>query len=128
MSGVFYISPLRLLPWKTKYLMFFLFTSEPSAPPMNVAGQSIGSTSILVTWDEVPAAEQNGIITNYNISYHSLTEKHSSSATVDCVARQMTLTGLREFVNYSITVFASTVVGNGPASDPIIVSTSEDSE
>ena len=40
----------------------------------------------------------------------------------------MTLTGLREFVNYSITVFASTVVGNGPASDPIIVSTSEDSE
>ena len=127
-SGVFYISPLRLLPWKTKYLMFFLFNSEPSAPPTNVAGQSISSTSISVTWDEVPAAEQNGIITNYNISYHSLTEKHSSSATMDYVARQMTLTGLREFVNYSITVFASTVVGNGPASDPIIVSTSEDSE
>lgn len=108
--------------------MFFLFNSEPFAPPTNVAGQSISSTSISVTWDEVPAAEQNGIITSYNITYHSLTENHSNSTTVDFPDRQVTLTDLKKFVNYSITVSASTKIGPGPASKPVIVSTGEDSK
>ena len=104
------------------------FISEPSAAPLNVRGHNTSSTSIFVTWDDVPAADKNGIITSYNITYHSLTENHSNSTTVDHPDRQVTLMGLREFVNYSITVFASTVKGNGPESDPFIVSTGEDSE
>ena len=91
-------------------------------------GHNTSSTSIFVTWDDVPAADKNGIITSYNITYHSLTEDHSNSTTVDHPDRQVTLMGLREFVNYSITVFASTVKGNGPESDPVIISTGEDSE
>ena len=95
---------------------------------MNVSGRSINSTSISVTWDEVPATEQNGIITSYNITYHSLTENHRNSTKVDHPIRQVDLTGLREFVNYSITVFASTVKGDGPASVPVFVRTDEDSK
>ena len=38
------------------------------------------------------------------------------------------LRGLEEYTNYSILVFASTVKGDGNASDPIIVTTDEDSE
>ena len=95
---------------------------------MNVVGQSISSTSILLTWDEVPAADQNGIITSYNISYHSLTENHSDSIRVDYAVRRLNLTGLKEFVNYSITVFASTAIGDGPASIPIFVRVDEDSK
>lgn len=52
-------------------------------------------------------------------------EGHSNSTTVDFPGRQVTLMGLREFVNYSITVSASTVIGPGPASYPIIVRTGE---
>ena len=104
------------------------FISEPSAAPLNVRGHNTSSTSIFVTWDDVPAADKNGIITSYNITYHSLTENHSSSTTVSHPDREVTLTDLREFVNYSITVFASTVKGNGPESDLVIVSTGEDSE
>ena len=104
------------------------FISEPSAAPLNVRGHNTSSTSIFVIWDDVPAADKNGIITSYNITYHSLTENHSNSTTVDHPHRQVTLMGLREFVNYSITVFASTVKGNGPESDPVIISTEEDSE
>ena len=52
-------------------------------------------------------------------------EGHSNSKTVDFPGRQVTLMGLREFVNYSITVSASTVIGLGPASYPIIVRTGE---
>ena len=91
-------------------------------------GHNTSSTSIFVTWDDVPAADKNGIITSYNITYHSLTENHSNSTTVDHPDRQVTLMGLREFVNYSITVSASTKIGPGPASKRIIVSTGEDSE
>ena len=104
------------------------FISEPSAAPLNVRGHNTSSTSIFIIWNDIPAAEQNGIITSYNITYHSLTENHSNSTTVDFPDRQVTLTGLEKFVNYSITVSASTKIGPGPASKPVIVSTGEDSK
>ena len=104
------------------------FISEPSAAPLNVRGHNTSSTSIFVTWDDVPAADKNGIITSYNITYHSLTENHSNSTRVDYPDRQVTLIGLREFVNYNIRVFASTKIGPGPASDVIVVMTGEDSK
>ena len=105
-----------------------LFISEPSAAPLDVKGRNTSSTSILVEWDHVSKPDRNGIITSYNITYHSLTENHSNSTIVDFPGRQVTLMGLREFVNYSITVSASTKIGPGPASKRIIVSTGEDSE
>ena len=77
-------------------------------------------------WDKVPADQQNGIITGYNITYNSQTEHDSGSVLAD--DRQKELTGLKEYVNYNITVFASTVKGDGPASDPIVVRTNEDSK
>ena len=39
-----------------------------------------------------------------------------------------TLTGLNEYTNYSITVFATTSKGNGNISAPIIVISDEDSK
>ena len=101
---------------------------EPSAAPMNVRGHNTSSTSILVTWDEVPAADQNGIILSYTIAYQSVTQNHNGNKTVDYPVNQTELIGLKEYVNYYITVFASTVKGHGPASKPIIVITDQDSK
>ena len=109
------------------YVVKFFF-SEPTAAPSNVRGHNTSSTSILVEWDDVPAYDQNGIIMSYNITYQSLTENHSNSTTVDYPVRQVTLLDLKEFVIYSITVFASTKIGDGPASDPVYVKTDEDSK
>ena len=95
---------------------------------MNVTRHEISSASTLITWDNVPAADQNGIILTYTITYESLTENHNGNVTVNYPHRQGNLTGLREFVNYSITVFASTVKGDGPASDPVFVLTDQDSK
>ena len=91
-------------------------------------GHNSSSTSILVKWDEVPVADQNGIIETYTITYESLTENHNGNVTVNYPDHQTNLTGLREYVNYSISVFASTVKGDGPASNPVIVTTDEDSK
>ena len=77
-------------------------------------------------WDEVPADEQNGIITNYTITYQSQTENDNGSVMVGPDERQKNLTNLHEYVIYNIVVFASTVKGDGPASDPIDVRTDQD--
>ena len=102
----------------------------PNAPPANVMGNNETSTSIFVQWDEVPADNQNGIIVNYTVTYRKI--KLPSGSLLDEVViapkRNITLEGLEEFTNYSITVFASTSKGGGSRSDPIFVITDEDSE
>ena len=47
---------------------------------------------------------------------------------VSATTTHKALMGLEEYTNYSILVFASTVKGDGNASDPIIVTTDEDSK
>ena len=79
-------------------------------------------------WNDVPAAEQNGIITGYTITYKSQTENDNGNVQVNGSVRQTVLTYLKEYVNYNITVFASTVKGNGPATVPIILRTDQDSK
>ena len=102
--------------------------TEPDSPPQNVRGRNTSSTSILVMWAEVPADQQNGIITGYTITYQSQTENDNGTVLVNGSVRQTELTNLKEYVNYNITVFASTVKGDGPATVPFIVRTDQHSE
>ena len=108
---------------------YMFFISEPDGAPQNLRGQNSSSTSILVMWDDVPAYQQNGVITSYTITYKSQTENDNDNVLAGPDDRQKDLTGLKEYVNYNITVFASTVKGDGPASDPpIVVRTDQDSK
>ena len=92
-------------------------------------GYNTSSTSILVSWAEVPADQQNGIITGYTITYQSQTENHNRNVSTGTNDRQKSIMGLKEYVNYNITVFASTVKGDGPPSSPVlVVRTDQDSE
>ena len=91
-------------------------------------GYNTSSTSILVSWDEVPADQQNGIITGYTITYQSQTENHNGSVSVRPNDHQKNITGLKEYANYNITVFASTVKGDGPRSSPVLVRTDQNSK
>ena len=112
--------------WNNLRPVSWTFLLEPAAAPLYVRGHNTSSTSILVEWDDVPAFDQNGIITNYTITYRSLTEGHNGSAIAGPYDRQKELTGLREYVDYDITVLASTSKGDGPQSSPILVSTDQD--
>ena len=100
----------------------------PSAPPSDVTGSSKSSTSIFVQWDQVPAADQNGVILSYTVTYTALPGGSSQKKNVTAPANQTILTGLNEYTNYSITVFASTSKGGGNESKPIMVITDEDSK
>ena len=106
----------------------FPFNTEPKAPPSNVQGHNTSSTKIFVQWGSVPAADQNGIILKYTVTYRAIPNGGPQTMVVDPPANEATLTGLNEFTNYSITVFASTSKGGGKESEPIIVITDEDSK
>ena len=94
---------------------------EPDGAPQNVRGHNVSSTSISVSWNQVPVEKENGIITGYTITYQSQTQNHNGTAQAGPSERHKTLTGLKEYVDYNITVFASTVKGDGPPSAPVIV-------
>ena len=70
---------------------------------------------------------QNGIITGYTIKYQSLTESDNGVVQAGPNDRQANLTGLKEFVDYNISVAAFTVKGDGPPS-VLVVRTDQDSK
>ena len=101
---------------------------EPNAPPANIQGHNTSSTSIWVDWETVPVAYQNGIILTYTVTYRALPAGILQTAKVRAPSTQVTLRGLKKYTNYSTFVFASTGKGDGNASDPITVTTDEDSK
>ena len=104
------------------------FSIAPSAAPVSLQGHNKSSTSIFVTWGQVPSSKQNGVILNYTVSYKEAPHGSAKTVTVDEPTNSTTLKGLNKYTNYSITVFASTIKGGGIVSDPIYVITDEDSK
>ena len=62
------------------------------------------------------------------MTYTALPGGIPRTAVVSASTTHIALMGLEEYTNYSILVFASTVKGDGNASDLIIVTTDEDSK
>ena len=100
----------------------------PNAAPTNVAAVSISSTEIMVSWDEVPPIDRNGLITMYEVLYVPLEtfEGTITSMTVNTTNTSTTLSGLEEFVMYNISVRAYTSEGPGPYSEEVTEMTLED--
>ena len=102
----------------------------PTAAPQNVMTMAESSTEIVVTWEEVPAIDENGDITMYEVEYMPLETFNgqiaTDSVTVDSTPLSTTLTGLEEYVDYNISVRAFTSVGPGPYSDGMVERTLED--
>ena len=99
----------------------------PGAPPQNVTGYNTSSTSINVTWNEVPKDKQHGIISHYTVMYRNMTNVTYKSVT-PISGKFLELEKLDEFTFYDIKVLAATNIGDGPASVPIKVQTDEDSK
>ena len=99
------------------------------SPPNNVMATNISSTNIEVSWDPVPAIDQNGDITQYEVEYNQTTFNEVSmynTTTVNSTILMVDLTGLEEYVVYSIRVRAYTSVGAGPYSDVVMERTQQD--
>ena len=83
----------------------------------------------MVTWETVPAIDENGIIINYEVQYEPLQFANVlSSASINTTNLSVNITELQEYVEYNISVRAYTSVGPGPYSDPVTERTLEDGE
>ena len=74
-------------------------------------------------WGSVPPPDQNGIILSYTVTYQALPGGSPRTIVVNTPITEAKLTELNPNTNYSITVFASTVKGDGSVSTPIAVLT-----
>lgn len=98
----------------------------PGAAPEPVEGHNTSSTSILVTWGEVPAGKQHGKIIEYTVIYKASKGGAEREKRLDSPTRRIELTDLIEYTVYDIQVLAATVKGDGPRSETVTVQTDQD--
>ena len=101
--------------------------SEPTSPPENIIFSSVETKSMYISWDEVPHSRQNGPITGYLLYYTNTTFSDTINITGG-ENRSYTLSELRPYTNYTVTVSAYNDVGTGPTSDNRIQRTERASE
>ena len=97
------------------YLEFFL-PIGPSAPPQNLAVNAAGPNNLSVTWLHPPAIDTNGKLTRYNITYREANSSAGSELLLEVLGSSLSaeLSGLKNFTEYTVTVAAHTMVGEGP--------------
>ena len=108
--------------------MVLCFLIAPRTSPRNVVAMATSPTTISVTWAEVNPIDQNGVIITYEVQYEPLETFQGQIMTnpENTSEFSFNLIDLQEYVNYTITVRAYTIIGPGPYSDPITILTLED--
>ena len=82
---------------------------------------------MMLNWEEVPAIDQNGIITTFEVFLEPLQFRELLTAGyVNTSDLSTIIAGLQEFVEYDISVRAYTSVGPGPLSPAVTNRTFED--
>ena len=95
---------------------------------MNIIVTDSSSTSLSVSWDSVLPVYQNGIISEYDVEYSQSTFEPHLNLTdkVNGANMSVVLTGLEEYVSYTVRVRAYTVIGAGRFSSIVNKFTLED--
>eukprot|EP00731_Ephydatia_muelleri_P012812 Em0007g122a len=97
-------------------------SAAPSAPPNNLTEVTKTSSSMTISWEEVPCQDQNSVIVEYRVIYGAVTS--GVGGTVATSGRTLTVNGLSPYTNYSIEVSAVNSDGAmGPYSSPLFVVT-----
>ncbi|XP_069972795.1 cell adhesion molecule Dscam1 isoform X4 [Penaeus vannamei] len=100
---------------------------KPGAPPGHVTCETVTSSSVVVTWSPPPPRQANGIITNYRVTYTQMfSHEEGRTGSVVSEGLRATLTGLKPWTNYSVSVAASTRAGEGVQSLALVCTTEQD--
>lgn len=103
----------------------YLSFPGPSAPPSNLTGQVIDSTTVRLTWNPPPVENHNGVIRKYIIT---ATETNTGNVlSWESVATNFEVHSLHPFYTYEFTVAAFTI-GQGPYTSVITLQTLHDSK
>ena len=109
-----------------------LYTLVPNAVPTNLSASAISPRAIYITWSPPPFIDQNGIITEYTLTYRGV-ERDFEERTISILTAttrstsSRTVSDLEEDTDYIITIRAHTTIGAGPIST-VTVHTPENGE
>ena len=97
--------------------------AAPSQAPKNFSAVAVTSTIITASWQLPPADSRNGIIIGFKLFYK---KRGSAGAATTLTINNGTalskdVTGLDVYTEYEFEVLASTSVGDGPRSSPMVV-------
>ena len=108
----------------TRWLTSFpSLPTAPSAPPNNLTEVTKTSSSVTISWGEVPCQDQNSVIVEYRVLYGAVTSGVGGTVT-NTSGRTLTVNGLSPYTNYSIEVSAVNSDGAmGPYSSLLFVVT-----
>lgn len=104
----------------------------PSAPPQQVTVEPLGRQQLIVTWRPPDHVTWNGELLGYTIGLKRVGSLDSSTNYTRVgipggeIVNDFRLTDLEKYTQYSITVAAFNVKGDGPSSDPVVARTIED--
>ncbi|XP_066249434.1 cell adhesion molecule Dscam1 isoform X1 [Euwallacea similis] len=100
----------------------------PTLPPENVQCSVLNAQSLHISWEPPLPVGRNGVIQGYKVTYHSVGEWYDNDDQQTKIISQLrtTISGLRKFTNYSMTVLAYTGSGDGVRSSPVYCQTEED--
>ncbi|XP_068196291.1 receptor-type tyrosine-protein phosphatase S-like [Antennarius striatus] len=107
--------------------------AKPSAAPEEVSCESASSSSLRVSWRPPPMEGRNGELEGYVLSYQRVSgaggggqDQEVKRLPILGQQGQTVLQGLEKWSWYNITMAASTSVGTGPNSPPVVCRTDED--
>ncbi|XP_048586329.1 protein sidekick-2 [Nematostella vectensis] len=89
----------------------------PSAPPKNIRILAASTTSVNVTWEDVPLSERNGIILGFYLMFYFKTNTLLQTLHLAPNIRSRVFSGLEVHRQYSVKMFSYTVHGNGTISN-----------
>lgn len=110
-----------------RFFTFFICT-VPSAPPANFRLDSVGLSSITVTWERVPASHRNGYVIGYRVKYTKYTAIKSDTREFNSLDTawnvfKATITKLEKDTLYIMQVAGFTSKGDGVYTKTIITRT-----
>lgn len=120
-----------IAPIQMFFFVFFVFvivaSTVPSLPPQNVSSHNTSSTSLHISWQEVPRGFVHGILLGYRILFKIVHKAEDFSiVSTSATTRYKELHELGKFTVYEISVLALTATGDGPNSTSVFISTDED--
>ena len=91
-------------------------------------GIPVDSSCIRVVWQPPPRSQRHGTITYYKVLYSEVNTNPSKKLELNVTSDETSvlLKNLNKWTDYRISVLAGTEVGDGPASEPIVLRTDED--
>lgn len=106
----------------TSHRFNFLASIEPDQAPADVEVWTPHSTRLDVSWNEVPNGYKNGIIRGYKTQYTEMMDNGSvETEHLEPWTRSLSITGLKKFTLYNITVLAYTSKGDGVSYSEVIM-------